>query len=613
MLNDRSGTCNLSSFEPNMNHLNVLEKGLTFIPKPKLLPVSKIIENKNKLVRSLALKYNFRHSEIPFNSKIKTFREKSTWTPDIVNFPPHIQNTIGNIERVTDKIIKNFDHVIINEADHLKFMGRSNLTRDEFTSLRELKNNANIIIKPADKGGATVIMNREAYVAEAYRQLNNRKYYALLDEPIYILTKPKIRNILIEMHKKQFIDAKQFKYLSGPDVCRKRIFYLLPKIHKPRESWPQINMPEGRPIVSDVNSESYRISEYIDFFINPLSCLHPSYLKNTYDFVEQIRDQIVEEKNLIVTGDVSSLYTNMNINRTLACVKKALANTRGLDPIRPDRELLELLELTLKNNDFEFDGNYYLQTFGTAMGKKYAPALANLYLLDFDNAAMQGIESERGNIKPINFKRYLDDVFFIWPGSVTELEKFEQYLNTVTEGIKIKFEYHEQELNFLDTVIYKEEQEDSILRLKTKVYFKKTDTHQLLHTSSFHPKHTTKGILKSQLLRFKRISSSKLDYDNTCKILFKTLLKRGYTRTNLRNQQKQVWFGQQNKSKNQTKLQSSEKILPIVVNYDIVGQILESNYKKILKDDNFYKNFKMVTAYKNHKNLRKHLVHSELV
>ena len=81
----------------------------------------------------------------------------------------------------------------------------------------------------------------------------------------------------------------------------------------------------------------------------------------------------------------------------------------------------------------------------------------------------------------------------------------------------------------------------------------------------------------------------------------------------MRNQQKQVWFGQQNKSKNQTKLQSNEKILPIVVNYDTVGQILESNYKKILKDDNFYKNFKMVTAYKNHKNLRKHLVHSGLV
>ena len=46
-------------------------------------------------------------------------------------------------------------------------MGRSNLSRDEVSSLRELKNNTNIIIKPADKGGATVIMDREAYIDEA--------------------------------------------------------------------------------------------------------------------------------------------------------------------------------------------------------------------------------------------------------------------------------------------------------------------------------------------------------------------------------------------------------------------------------------------------------------
>jgi len=42
---------------------------------------------------------------------------------------------------------------------------------------------------------------------------------------------------------------------------------------------------------------------------------------------------------------------------------------------------------------------------------------------------------------------------------------------------------------------------------KPEYFFKPTDTHQLLHGSSYHPKHTTKGILKSQILRFKRISS----------------------------------------------------------------------------------------------------------
>ena len=89
------------------------------------------------------------------------------------------------------------------------------------------------------------------------------------------------------------------------------------------------------------------------------------------------------------------------------------------------------------------------------MGKKYAPALANLYLLDFDNAAMSGLTTENRIIKPKMFKRYLDDIFFIWPGTVEEFKRFERYLNTITNGIKITFEYDKHEINFLDTVIYK--------------------------------------------------------------------------------------------------------------------------------------------------------------
>ena len=57
--------------------------------------------------------------------------------------------------------------------------------------------------------------------------------------------------------------------------------------------------------------------DYIDYHINKLACLHPSYLKNTYDFVQNIRNEPTYEQHLIVTGDVTSLYTKMNIDRTV--------------------------------------------------------------------------------------------------------------------------------------------------------------------------------------------------------------------------------------------------------------------------------------------------------
>jgi len=76
-------------------------------------------------------------------------------------------------------------------------------------------------------------------------------------------------------------------------------------------------MPEGRPIVSDVESETYRLSECIDHFINPLASKHETYIKNSYEFVQKIRNFAVENNFLLVTGDIASLYTNMMIERSI--------------------------------------------------------------------------------------------------------------------------------------------------------------------------------------------------------------------------------------------------------------------------------------------------------
>jgi hypothetical protein len=565
-------------------------------------------------MRNLALKYHFQQDTKQFDPKMKTFQYRSTWTPGTGNFPIDIQKTINSIQTATQETLNKRRKIILNDNEYVLLSEKNNLTREEMESLKQLKNVKDIIIKPADKGGATVIMDKTAYVTEAMRQLNNSKYYKEIDTPLYPSTRLKIKNVLTHMFRTKKINKKQLEYLTGPINCRNRIFYLLPKIHKPKVNWPQKNMPEGRPIVSDVDSESYRISEYVDYHINKLACQHPSYIKNTYEFIKQIRNKNIGNKDLIVTGDVSSLYTNMNINRTIACTKRALAMSRANNQNRPDREIVKLLDLTLNNNDFEFNGKHYLQTCGTAMGKKYAPALANLYLLDFDAVAMKGLLTDHGQIVPKYYKRYLDDVFFIWSGTLHELQEFESNLNKVTEGIKIAFEHHDQELSFLDTTIYKKTIEDTTT-IQTRVFFKKTDTHQLLHTDSFHPKHTTRGILKSQLIRFKRISSCKEDYNTTCNILFKTLINRGYTRTEIRKQQQYVWDNHEERepeTQDNMGPENNINLLPMVINYDGLGTELNKKYRGIVQKDEFFKSLKIITAYTNHVDLRRQLVHSKL-
>jgi len=145
-------------------------------------------------------------------------------------------------------------------------------------AIRQLRKNENIIIKSADKGGAVVLMDKELYIQEALRQLNNINYYQPLEEALYPNTAVTLTEQLRVMLRQGYITSKQFAYLK-PNTLKmaSRYFYLLPKIHKPRDQWPNPNMPAGRPIVSDCGSESANICSFIDYFLQPLSILHEAY------------------------------------------------------------------------------------------------------------------------------------------------------------------------------------------------------------------------------------------------------------------------------------------------------------------------------------------------
>jgi len=442
-------------------------------------------------------------------------------------------------------------------------------------------------------------MDQELYKAEALRQLRNPVYYKPLPSSVYLNTAEKITSTLYRLFKTGYITTKQFTYLKpNPDECNSRYFYLLPKIHKPRTSWPHPYMPAGRPIVSDVNTESSRICQYIDYFLQPHACTHPAYLKDTYHFIQKIRGTIIQPHWLLITADVESLYTNMRIDLIIQSIKQIFIDHP--DPHRPDEGILELLELTLTNNDFEFNGYFYLQLMGVAMGRKYAPSAANIYLRRFDQQAMEGFK-----IKPSLYSRFLDDIFGIWPGSRQELTEFEQFLNSLIPGIKITFTIREQIIEFLDTHVYKAFDANGLCTLQTKVYFKPTDTHQLLHRKSFHPTHTFTGIVKSQFIRFKRISSTIHDYNQASSTLIHTLHNRGYSLKTLLRQKNRIWHHYK-----PTKQQQDEKdeIIPVITYYDLLHTRLNRQWCNLIRSNPVFQLARILSAYKRHKNLRDFLV-----
>ena len=69
------------------------------------------------------------------------------------------------------------------------------------------------VIKPADKGTAIVIWDKQDYLKECQLQLGNKSVYEEVKRDSLQDVTRKIRNTLLDMLRKKKIDKKLFNYL----------------------------------------------------------------------------------------------------------------------------------------------------------------------------------------------------------------------------------------------------------------------------------------------------------------------------------------------------------------------------------------------------------------
>ena len=199
-----------------------------------------------------------------------------------------------------------------------------NLTKRERVALKRLSNNKDITIKPADEGGATVILNTVDYITEAMRQLNNEEYYRRVEEDLTLQHEQSINQCISDLinNGDLHMDTGQ---LLRPANSRTPIFYMLPKIHKPNNL--------GRPVISSVNSHTEKLSAYVDEFLRPLAQALPSHIRDTTDFIIRLKNLgRVPENSILATLHVSSLYTNIDTDGGLAIIEEELAKTGQIKP-----------------------------------------------------------------------------------------------------------------------------------------------------------------------------------------------------------------------------------------------------------------------------------------
>jgi hypothetical protein len=315
-----------------------------------------------------------------------------------------------------------------------------NLSTNERKALRSLQNRSDILIKPADKGGAIVLMDRSDYITEGQRQLNDTQTYTKLDADITQTNLQKVTEVIL---KTKIPTETQVKLIPKESTCSK--FYLLPKIHKGTYPVP------GRPIVSSCSCPTNQISIFLDFHLRPLVTKTTSYIKDTTHFLQVIED--LNQKlapfpigTTLCTADVKSLYTNIDHKTGLKACKATLNKRPKKSP--PTMDLIRLLELILTLNAFEFDSEFYCQLTGTAMGTNVAPSYANTTM-----AHIEDIMLKKSSTKPLVWKRFIDDIFFIWTGNSNTLLNFQNHLNSSHDSIKFTFETSNVSVPFLDVAV----------------------------------------------------------------------------------------------------------------------------------------------------------------
>lgn len=85
----------------------------------------------------------------------------------------------------------------------------------------------------------------------------------------------------------------------------------------------------------------------------------------------------------MASTDITNLYTNMPMDETLTIIRNSIIKTNTLNKAGIN-EAMQLIKIIINQNYFSFNGKYYMQKDGLAMGLPLSGVFAELYLNHFE-------------------------------------------------------------------------------------------------------------------------------------------------------------------------------------------------------------------------------------
>ncbi len=396
----------------------------------------------------------------------------------------------------------------------------SHASMKKHSILKKLKNNKDIVITRPDKGNGVVIMNRSDYHQQIMGIINDTTKFAKRSrlcgkdqsKDITVFREEQLQRFLYSLKKKKLIDENVYEKIR-PTGSRPARIYGLPKVHKLKGNVPN-EIPPVRPIIDSIGTFNYNLAKYLKDLLAP-NIPSDHCATDSFSFVREIKDLNYNEKYM-VSFDVTSLFTNIPLHETIDIAVDILFNNNSNIEMSKI-QMKKLFLFATAQTHFLYNGEYYDQIDGVAMGSPLGPVLANIFMGHHEKIWL-GQYSGPGLLF---YRRYVDDIFCLFENQ-EQVHGFLDYINNQHPNIKFTCEEEENNtLPFLDISISKTEGPN----FDTTTYRKSTYTGLLTNFISFTSIHYKVGLIKTLIDRARKINSSVESLKKDLSGIKKTLLK----------------------------------------------------------------------------------------
>ena len=500
---------NLSNIQIPSLILHIFNLGGKFIPNIKSnIKRSEILTSSTQLQRDIKIKHFFLDSSSSINDFNYKFHIKSKWTPDT---DPQLTPLLSKVNQL-----------FLKETNQNPQRIPLNINMTTFHDARNFLIDNNLLVKASDKNmGLTIIpiswYNNQIRIhlqdTNTYTPLGSIEYYNNhIKQPLHTKFKHMLNNLF---NKYPFSFTKQEKKFLIKDSEKKLNnlpqFHLLPKLHKT----PQTT----RPIIPNINTISTNLSIYISDKLQPLNNHFPWILKDTNTLINYLKELKFDQPYSIITGDVTSLYTNipieLGIQHLHSLIIKYKREVSKLTFECSAKIITTLTRFIMNNNIFKYQLQTIQQIKGVAMGTNMAPEFASLFLIYYELDIIDTLHAAG-----IYYYRYIDDIIIIHPTTTNPIITLQEIFNPPLE---ITWEDSSTSINFLDLSIYITKN-----HVEYELYVKPLNAFQYVPYNSGHPFGVKKGIIFGNIKRILTHCSTRRLQLKHIEKQYKILQNRGY-------------------------------------------------------------------------------------